>query len=73
MAPGLSLNVPILVALLKRCGANLQSLDIWWRFLPVKVPIKGPVVPTVGEFKFVCFGFLFKLKLNGYEILLFPC
>jgi len=69
VASGLFLNMPILVAFLKRCGANLQSLDISYKVNH----INGPVLRTVGECKFVCIGFLFKLKLNGYEILLFLC
>jgi len=68
-ASGLFLNMPILVAFLKRCGANLQSLDI-----SCKVHhLNGTVLRIVGEFKFVCIGFLFKLKLHVYETLLFPC
>ena len=67
LASGLFLNMPILVAFLKRCGANLQSLDISYKMHH----LTGSVLRTVGEFKFVCIGFLFKLKLHGYEILFF--
>jgi hypothetical protein len=64
LASGLFLNIPILVAFLKRCGANLQSLDISHK----AHHLNGPVLRTVGEFKFVCIGFLFRLKLHVYEI-----
>jgi len=70
---GVCLNMTILVALLKRCGENLQSLDISYKVRH----LNGSALRTVGEFKFVCIGFLFKLnfklKLHAYETLLFPC
>lgn len=65
---GYFLNKAILVACLKGCGTYLQSLDISHK----AHHLNGPVVQTVGEFKYVSIGLLFKLKMCGYEILLFP-
>jgi hypothetical protein len=64
LASGLVLNIPILVAFLKRCGANVQSLEISRKAHHLNVP----VLRTIGEFKFVCIGLLYKLKSLGYVI-----
>ena len=58
----------IVVAFLKRCGENLQSLDISHK----SHRITSEIIQIIGEFKYVCIGFLFKVKLHGYEILFFP-
>jgi hypothetical protein len=62
-----NLTEAVVEQFLNRCGENLKSLDISHK----THCLSGSVLHTVGEFKYVCTGFLSKLKLHGYEILLF--